>query len=168
MEACETSCREADERLAAARTDLAGKLEAWAGRWTGDEPYAVITAGQAELLLAALDGIGEPDAPSLAELFGTLTAESGHALTARRERLRTRDADLGHAAARLAEDRETVAGERDDGPPAFRSPACPTGRTSRGTALAAGGFPSWGGRRHRRRDRRRVVRGRPADRLGSS
>ena len=118
MEACETSCREADERLAAARAELSGKLEAWAGRWTGDEPYAPVTAGQAELLLAALDGIGEPDAPSLAELFGTLTAESGHALTARRERLRTRDADLGHAAARLAEDRETVAGERDDGPPA--------------------------------------------------
>ena len=106
MEAGETSCREADERLAAARAELSGKLEAWAGRWTGDEPYAPVTAGQAELLLAALDGIGEPDAPSLAELFGTLTAESGHALTARRERLRTRDADLGHAAARLAEDRE--------------------------------------------------------------
>ena len=51
-------------------------------------------------------------------LFSTLTAERGHALTARRERLRTRDADLADAAARLAEERETVAGERDDGPPA--------------------------------------------------
>ena len=117
-ETCETSCREADDRLAVARADLSGKLEAWAGRWTGDEPYATVTAGHAELLLAALDGIGEPDAPSLAELFGTLTAERGHALTARRERLRTRDADLADAAARLAEERETVAGERDDGPPA--------------------------------------------------
>jgi hypothetical protein len=117
MDACETSCREADERLAAARTDLSGKVEAWAGRWTGDEPYAAVTAGQAELLLAALDGIGEPDAPSLAELFGTLTAERGHALTARRERLTTRDADLAGAASRLAKERETVAAERDDGPP---------------------------------------------------
>ncbi len=116
IEACETSCREADERLAAARTDLSGKLETWAGRWTGDEPYATVTAGQAELLLAALDGIGEPDAPSLAELFGTLTAERGHALTARRERLTTRDANLAGAASRLAEERETVAAERDDGP----------------------------------------------------
>ena len=49
-ETCETSCREADDRLAAARADLAGELGAWAGRWTGDEPYAAITAGQAELL----------------------------------------------------------------------------------------------------------------------
>ena len=118
METCETSCREADERLAAARADLSGKLTTWAGRWAGDEPYAVVTAGQAELLVAALDGIGEPDAPSLVELFGTLTAEHGHALTARRERLRTRDADLAEAAERLAEERETIAGERDDGPPA--------------------------------------------------
>jgi len=116
-ETCETSCREADDRLAAARADLSGQLEAWAGRWTGDEPYAAVTAGQAELLMAALDGIGEPDAPSLAELFGTLTAERGHALTARGQRLRTRDADLADAAARLAEERKTVAGERDDGPP---------------------------------------------------
>ncbi len=116
-ETCETSCREADDRLATARADLSGQLEAWAGRWTGDEPYATVTAGQAELLLAALGGIGEPDAPSLAELFGTLTAERGHVLTARRERLRTRDADLAGAAARLAEERETVAAERDDGPP---------------------------------------------------
>ena len=117
METCETSCREADERLAAARVDLSARLEAWAGRWIGDEPYAAVTADQAELLAAALDGIGEPDAPSLAELFGTLTAERGHALTAQGQRLRTRDADLGEAAAQLASERETVAGKRDDGPP---------------------------------------------------
>ncbi len=118
METCETSCREADERLAAARADLSAQLGAWAGRWIGDEPYAAVTASQADLLAAALDGIGEPDAPSLAELFGTLTAERGRALTAQGQRLRTRDADLSEAAARLASERETVAGERDDGPPA--------------------------------------------------
>jgi uncharacterized protein (TIGR02680 family) len=115
---CETACREADERLVAARADLAGNLEAWAGRWTGDGPYATITADQAGLLRAGLEGVGEPDAPSLTELFGTLTAEGGHALTARGQRLRTRDADLAAAASCLAVDRETVAGERDDGPPA--------------------------------------------------
>jgi hypothetical protein len=68
--------------------------------------------------MAGLEGVGEPDAPSLTELFGTLTAEQGHALTARGARLRTRDADLAGAASRLAHERETVAGERDDGPPA--------------------------------------------------
>jgi uncharacterized protein (TIGR02680 family) len=118
METCETACREADERLAAARAALSGNLAAWAGRWTGDGPYATITADQAGLLLAGLEGVGEPDAPSLTELFGTLTAEQGHALTARGQRLRTRDADLAGAASRLAGERETVAGERDDGPPA--------------------------------------------------
>jgi len=117
-ETCEKSCREADDRLAAARVDLSARLEAWAGRWIGDEPYAAVTAGQVELLAAALDGIGSPDAPSLAELFGTLTAGRGRALTAQGQRLRTRDADLGEVAARLASERETVAGERDDGPPA--------------------------------------------------
>ncbi len=118
METWETSCRAAGDRLATARTELSAQLDAWAGRWIGDEPYAAITAGQAGLLAAALDGIGSPDAPSLAELFGTLTAERGRALTAHGQRLRTRDADLGEAAARLARERETVAGERDDGPPA--------------------------------------------------
>ncbi len=135
METCETSCREADERLAAARVDLSARLEAWAGRWIGDEPYAAVTADQAELLAAALDGIGEPDAPSLAELFGTLTAERGRALTAQGQRLRTRDADLGEAAAKLASERETVAGERDDGPPA--SDLRPANRAERA------GAPLW-------------------------
>jgi len=118
LETCEKSCRETDGVLAAAHADLSARLQAWAGRWIGDEPYAAVTAGQAELLAATLDGIGEPDAPSLAELFGTLTAERGRTLTAQGQRLRTRDADLGEAAARLASERETVAGERDDGPPA--------------------------------------------------
>jgi len=135
MEAWETSCREAGERLAAARADLSVKLEAWAGRWVGDEPYAAITAGQAGLLSLALDSIGEPDAPSFTELFGTLTAERGRALTARGERLKTRDADLAAAAARLAEERETVAGERDDGPPA--SDLRPASRAERA------GAPLW-------------------------
>lgn len=135
METCETTCREADERLAAARTALSGNLAAWAGRWTGDGPYATITADQAGLLMAGLEGVGEPDAPSLTELFGTLTAGQGHALTVRGERLRTRDADLAGAASRLADERETVAGERDDGPPA--SDLRPASRAERA------GAPLW-------------------------
>ncbi|MGH3182496.1 MAG: TIGR02680 family protein, partial [Streptosporangiaceae bacterium] len=135
VETWEKTCNEADERLATARAELSGKLEAWAGRWIGDEPYTAVTAGQAELLVQGLERIGEPDAPSLTELFGTLTAERGHALTARGERLRTRDADLAAVAARLAEERETVAGERDDGPPA--SDLRPASRAERA------GAPLW-------------------------
>jgi hypothetical protein len=118
LETCEKSCREADGLLAAARADLSARLQTWAGRWIGDEPYAAVTSGQAGLLAAALDRIGEPDAPSLPELFGTATAERGRTLTAQGQRLRTRDADLGEAATLLASERETIAGERDDGPPA--------------------------------------------------
>ncbi len=135
METCEKSCREADDRLAAARADLSARLQAWAGRWIGGEPYAAVTVGQAERLSAALDGIGEPDAPSLAELFGTLTAERGRTLTAQGQRLRTRDGDLSEAAVRLASERETVAGERDDGPPA--SDLRPANRAERA------GAPLW-------------------------
>ncbi len=135
MQTCEKSCREADDRLAAARADLSARLQAWAGRWIGGEPYAAVTVGQAERLSAALDGIGEPDAPSLAELFGTLTAERGRTLTAQGQRLRTRDGDLSEAAVRLASERETVAGERDDGPPA--SDLRPANRAERA------GAPLW-------------------------
>jgi hypothetical protein len=135
MQACETACHEADERLATARTGLSGQLTGWAGRWTGEEPYAAITTDQAGLLFQSLDGIGEPDAPSLTELFGTLTAERGRALSARGEWLRTRDADLAEAAARLAYERETVVAERDDGPPA--SDLRPANRAERA------GAPLW-------------------------
>ncbi len=170
METCETSCREADDRLAAARADLSGKLAAWAGRWTGDEPYAAVTAEPGRTAPGRRwTGSANRTRRAWPRLFGTLTAERGHALTAQRpSALRTRDADLADAAARLAEERETVAGERDDGPPA--SDLRPAHRAERA------GAPLWqladfrprGGRRHRRRDRRRAVRGRPAHRLGSS
>jgi uncharacterized protein (TIGR02680 family) len=135
METCETACRDADEQLTAARATLSGNLEAWAGRWTSDGPYATVMVSQVPLLVAALENIGEPDAPSLPELFGTLTAEQGHALTASGQRLRTRDADLADVASRLAGERETVAGERDDGPPA--SDLRPASRAERA------GAPLW-------------------------
>jgi uncharacterized protein (TIGR02680 family) len=118
MDSGERSCREADERLAAARADLSGNLEAWALRWMGDEPYAAVTAEQAGLLVLALEGIGEPDAPSLTERFSTLTADRGRALTAGGQRLKTRDTDLTETQARLTGEREAVAAERDDAPPA--------------------------------------------------
>jgi uncharacterized protein (TIGR02680 family) len=109
---------EAAERLVASRGDLAAALASWAGRWTSDEPYAVVTAGQAEALTAAAGRLGEPGTEGLAELFGALTAPLGQALAVRRDRLTSRDEDLQRAADQLERDRQTVAGERDDGPPA--------------------------------------------------
>ena len=117
METREAACRGADAALASARADLAERLSDWAARWIGDEPYAAITAEQAEELSGALDQIGEPDAPSLTELFGTLTAERQTALTVQGERLSARGTELGQIQASLAGEREAIAGEYDDGPP---------------------------------------------------
>jgi len=118
MSAAEDACELAAGQLTAARTDLAGQLSAWAGRWTGSSAYATITAAEAAQLSQGLDDIGEPDAASLPELFATLTAARGHALTAQGERLRARDASLESDLAALTAEREAVAGERADGPPA--------------------------------------------------
>ena len=110
--------QEATGRLDASRRDLAEALASWAGRWTGDEPYAVVTAGQAEALSTAAGRAGEPGTEGLAELFGALTAPLGQALAVRRDRLTSRDDDLRQATGQLERERQTVAGERDDGPPA--------------------------------------------------
>ena len=118
METREATCREAGERLASARAEVTEKLTDWAARWIGDEPYAAITAEQAEELSGALDQIGEPDAPSLTELFGTLTAKRRTALTVQGERLSARGTEFGQIQASLAGEREAIAGKRDDGPPA--------------------------------------------------
>jgi hypothetical protein len=114
--ACQTAARQAGEGLASARAGLAGELGAWAGRWTGQEPYATVTAGQAGELAGALERIGEPDAPSLIELFGILTTGPGRALTAQEGRLSDRDAALSQAQAKLTAERTAVLGERDDAP----------------------------------------------------
>jgi len=116
-EGCQAACQQAGDELASARASLAAELTAWAGRWTGEEPYAVVTAGQAAELAGALEHVGEPDAPSLAELFGILTTGHGRALTAQEGRLSDRDAALAGEQADLAAERATVLGERDDGPP---------------------------------------------------
>ena len=116
METREAACREAGERLASARAEVTEKLTDWAARWIGDEPYAAITAEQAEELSGALDQIGEPDAPSLTELFGTLTAKRRTALTVQGERLSARGTELGQIQTSLAGEREAIASERDDGP----------------------------------------------------
>jgi hypothetical protein len=116
LETREAAYRDADKQLGRARAHLRAKLTDWRNRWIGDESYATVTADEAEELFGALDQIGEPDAPTLTELFGTLTARRGRALTARDERLSTRDAELSRVRTNLVEDRTAVAGEHDDGP----------------------------------------------------
>jgi hypothetical protein len=134
----EQSCREAEKRLDDARADVVGQLRSWAARWTGGEPLAelaarpgaaggssplgpvpagVVAADQVDALAATLDRIGEPDAPTLTELFSTLTQERAAALITRVEQLRNSGTDLAGQQAGKIRQRDAVAEERDDAPP---------------------------------------------------
>ncbi len=125
----EQSCRDADDHLQSARAELVQELRNWADRWSGAEPYAVITADQFGVLAGQLDRIGEPDAPTLTETLAFLTGERRTALITGREQLRNRDQDLAEAHARLTGEREKIAAEHDDAPRA--SDLRPADRTGR-------------------------------------
>jgi uncharacterized protein (TIGR02680 family) len=129
LEKREQSCRDAHEELDHARAAIAEALRSWAGRWSSDGPYAVITADQADTLAGALDQISEPDAPTLVEMFTTLTKERKTTLITVGEQLKNRDTGLAEQEARLAGEREAIAAERDDAPPpSDLRPADRTGR----------------------------------------
>ncbi len=113
----EQSCRDADERLDRARAAVAEDLRSWAGRWSSEGPYAVVTADQAGTLAGALDQISEPDAPTLIEMFTTLTQERKTALITTGEQLKHRDQGLAAQEKQRTGEREAIAAERDDAPP---------------------------------------------------
>ncbi len=108
----EHSFREAEQRLDGARAAVAGQLRSWSARW-GD----AVAPEHLEALAAALDRIGEPAAPTLTELFTSLTQERANTLITSRERLRNADKGLSEQAASLTGQRETIALEHDDAPP---------------------------------------------------
>ena len=114
----EADSRTASGRLDVARANLAAKLGTWVARWCEDERSAVITAEQADALALSLDRIGEPEAPTLSELFTALTQDRMAALIASGEQLASRDAQLARDEIRLSGEREAIAAERDDAPPA--------------------------------------------------
>ena len=125
----EQSCHDADERLERARAAVAEDLRSWAGRWSSDGPYAVVTADQAGMLAGALDQISEPDAPTLIELFTTLTQERKTALITIGEQLKSRGEGLAAEETQRTGEREAIAAERDDAPPpSDLRPADRTGR----------------------------------------
>jgi uncharacterized protein (TIGR02680 family) len=129
LEKREQSCRDADEQLDRARAAIAEDLRSWAGRWSSDGPYAVITADQVDTLAGALDQISEPDAPTLIEMFTMLTQERKTTLITIGEQLKNRDTGLAEQETRLTGEREAVAGEQDDAPPpSDLRPADRTGR----------------------------------------
>jgi hypothetical protein len=126
----EADSRTAGERLDVARANLAAELGTWVARWCEDEPSAVVTAEQADALALSLDRIAEPETPTLSELFTALTQDRMAALIAGGEQLASRDAQLARDEIRLSGEREAIAAERDDAPPASDlRPADRDGRT---------------------------------------
>jgi uncharacterized protein (TIGR02680 family) len=117
LENRERSLRAAEQQLEDARADAAARLRSWAGRWSGDEMSAVVTADQIDALGGALARTGEPDVPTLSELFTTLTQNRTTALITRAEQLRSRDNGLAEQQAQKAGQRKAIADARDDAPP---------------------------------------------------
>ena len=129
LEKREQSCRDADEQLDRVRAAVAEDMRSWAGRWSSDGRYAVVTADQANRLTGALDQISEPDAPTLIEMFTMLTQERKTALITTGEQLKNRDQGLTEQETQRTGEREAIAAERDDAPP--RSDLRPADRTGR-------------------------------------
>ena len=113
----EQACAAAEAQLAHTRQAAAGELARWAGRWTGPgDPIAA--PADAEALAEALDRIGEAGATSLTEVFDHRTAESQAAAIAARVRLETERGEARQRLAGLRAERDTIAAEQDDAPPA--------------------------------------------------
>jgi hypothetical protein len=114
-QAQEAACADAAVRLGQARQTAAAGLEAWAGRWTGGP---AVLAADAGALSEALERIGEPGATSLAEVFDGRTAERQAATIAARTNLERELRELGERLAGLRAQRDAIAAEQDDAPPA--------------------------------------------------
>jgi uncharacterized protein (TIGR02680 family) len=105
----EQTCQAAEQELADARAEITEHLRAWASRWSD-------TSSQLELLVAALDQVGEPDAPTIGELFTALTKETVTALIQLAEQLKSQDTTLAAQESALSGQRVEVASEHDDAP----------------------------------------------------
>jgi Putative exonuclease SbcCD, C subunit len=118
----EQACAHAEGRLTQARRTAAAELTAWTDRWAADAP-------DAEALAEALGHIGEPGATSLTELFDRRTAQRQAATIAARANLETQLREVRERLAGLRSQRDAIAAEQDDAPPASdQRPASRQGR----------------------------------------
>ncbi|MGW4128946.1 TIGR02680 family protein [Amycolatopsis japonica] len=109
----ETVEKQAAEKLAEARAEVAERFAGWRSRHELDVPSLH------EELVKALDRVGEPDAPTLPERFDVLTRDLVHE---RRAMAHGLEAELEQAAAgllALRTERADIAEERDDAPVPF-------------------------------------------------
>jgi hypothetical protein len=121
----EEACAGAAGRLGQARRTAAGELTGWTDRWAGH----ITGAGDAEALAEALGHIGEPGATSLTEVFDRRTASRQAATIAARANLETQLREVRERLAGLRSQRDAIAAEQDDAPPASdQRPASREGR----------------------------------------
>ncbi|MEW1838318.1 TIGR02680 family protein [Nonomuraea angiospora] len=113
----EQDCHDADSTLEHARREAHDHLANWAFHWTQtDDPVA--EHDDVEALREAIYNVGQVGAPTLAEIFNERTAER-HAQTVRAaERLSNQASDVDTELERLRHERDEIAAERDDAPPA--------------------------------------------------
>jgi hypothetical protein len=123
----ERACTAAGTRLAQARKAAADELAAWAGRWAGTagappgaamSASCIATSPDAGALAEALDHIGEPGATGITEVFDRRTAQRQEAAITSRANLETELRGIGERLAGLHAERDAIAGEKDDAPPA--------------------------------------------------
>ena len=123
----EQACQVAGDRLAQARKAVAGELAAWTARWAARSaltsppdpdglPGQIISTTDAEALGEALERIGRAGAPSLAEVFASLTGERQTATITARANLETQLGEAGRRLAGLRAERAAIATEKDDAP----------------------------------------------------
>ncbi|MFD6949065.1 TIGR02680 family protein [Nocardiopsis sp. TSRI0078] len=113
----ERGCEEADGELAAARRTAADALAAWAGHWA-EGPAPVTDTSCVKALTEALKAFGEPGTPTLTEVYGEHTDQRRLDAAAHARTLETRRDQLDAEIALLTREREDIAAERDDAPPA--------------------------------------------------
>jgi hypothetical protein len=130
-EAQEQAAAAAAARLAAVRQAAADELAGWAGRWSGP----LVARADAEALAEALGLAGEPGATSVTEVFDRCSAERQAATITARAHLETDLREIRARLAALGAERDAIAAEQDDAPPA--SDLRPAGREGRA------GAPLW-------------------------
>jgi hypothetical protein len=129
----EQACAAAEDRLARARQTATDDLAAWTGRWAGPAavppdviapqdaiaPLAgpVVATSDIEALADALEGIGEPGATSLTEVFDRRTTDRQAATITARANLETELRGMRERLTGLRAERDAIATEQDDAPP---------------------------------------------------
>ena len=103
-------------RLAQARKTAADGLAAWSTRWAA--PTEVATDADSDALASALELIGDPGMPSLAEVYDERTAARQAAAIAARTMFDTALREVSKGLTDLQAERDVIAAEQDDAPPA--------------------------------------------------